>query len=143
MWREPSYLSLYQPTWKTLKALGSRLRGNDDAGRGDGAGDGSGAGRDASKLPRSSDARHPAWRGWRRLLTWLRWGTFAFLLSLLLLDFAFPPKLPEARDTSPVVVARVGTPLRAFADAQCGWRYPHAPDAVSAISLERERCVEG
>src|SRR3546814_16588179 len=117
MWREPSYLSLYQPTWKTLKALGARLRGNDDAGRGDGAGDGSAAGRHASKLPRSSDARHPAWRCCRRLLTWLRWGTVAFLLSLLLLAFAFPPKLHAAPYPSPVVVARDGPPMRPSADA--------------------------
>src|SRR3546814_17197424 len=115
MWREPSYLSLYQPTWKTLKALGYRLRGNDDAGRGDGAGDGSGAGRDASQLPRSSDARHPAWRGWRRMLPWLRGGPVAFLLSLLLLDFAFPPRLPQSSDPSTVRDARDGTPRRAFA----------------------------
>src|SRR3546814_2797701 len=67
-------------------------------------------------------------RGWRRLLPWLRWGTVAFLLSLLVLDFAFPPKLPEPRDTSTVVVARDGTPLPAFADATGVWRYPAAPE---------------
>src|SRR3546814_5142231 len=60
----------------------------------------------------------------------------AFLLSLLLLDFAFPPKLPEARDTSTVVVARDGTPLRAFADAKGVWRYPADPDAVSSLYLQ-------
>ncbi|HEY9540858.1 MAG TPA: penicillin-binding protein 1C [Luteimonas sp.] len=75
-------------------------------------------------------------RGWRRLLPWLRWGAVAFLLSLLLLDFAFPPKLPEARDTSTVVVARDGTPLRAFADAKGVWRYPADPDAVSSLYLQ-------
>src|SRR3546814_15921585 len=123
MWREPSYLSLYQPTWKTLKALGARLRGNDDAGRGDGAGDGFGAGRDASKLPRSSDARHPAWRGWRCLLTWLRCGTVAFLLSLLLPDFAFPPWLHEARDNNPEVRSRDGTRMRVFVIAKGGWGF--------------------
>src|SRR3546814_6534655 len=75
-------------------------------------------------------------RGWRLLLPWLRWGTVAFLLSLLVLDFAFPPKLPEARDTSTVVVARDGTPLRAFADAKGVWRYPADPDAVSSLYLQ-------
>src|SRR3546814_9441841 len=77
--------------------------------------------------------------GWRRLLPWLRWGAVAFLLSLLLLDFAFPPKLPEARDTSTVVVARDGTPLRAFADANGVWRYTADPDAVSSLYLDRKR----
>ncbi|MDH7451634.1 penicillin-binding protein 1C [Luteimonas composti] len=73
---------------------------------------------------------------WRRLLPWLRWGTVALLLSLLALDLAFPPKLPSGGDTSVLVVAADGTPLRAFADAQGVWRYPAAPDAVSPLYLQ-------
>ena len=67
-------------------------------------------------------APHRKRKSWRRLLPWLRWGTVAILSSLLALDFAFPPLLPQTRDTSTLVVARDGTPLRAFADAQGVWR---------------------
>ncbi|MBP6799411.1 MAG: transglycosylase domain-containing protein, partial [Luteimonas sp.] len=71
-----------------------------------------------------------------RLLPWLRWGTVALLLSLLALDLAFPPKLPKARDTSTLVVAADGTPLRAFADAEGVWRYPATPEGVSPLYLQ-------
>lgn len=71
-----------------------------------------------------------------RILPWLRWTTVAALLSLLVLDLAFPPPLPKARDTSTLVVARDGTPLRAFADAQGVWRHPADPEAVSPLYLE-------
>ena len=74
--------------------------------------------------------------GARRLLPWLRWGTVALLLSLLLADLAFPPPLPRARDTSTLVTARDGTPLRAFADADGIWRYPTRVDDVSPLYLE-------
>ena len=73
---------------------------------------------------------------WRRLLPWLRWGAVAALVSLLALDLLFPPPLPAARDTSSVVVARDGTPLRAFADAEGVWRHPADPDAVSPLYLQ-------
>lgn len=72
----------------------------------------------------------------RRLLPWLRWGGVALLSSLLLLDLIFPPQLPKARDTSTLVVARDGTPLRAFADADGVWRYPATPESVSPLYLE-------
>lgn len=72
----------------------------------------------------------------RRLLPWLRWGSVALLSSLLLLDLIFPPQLPKARDTSTLVVARDGTPLRAFADADGVWRYPATPESVSPLYLE-------
>ena len=58
------------------------------------------------------------------------------LLTLLALDFAFPPPLPKARDTSTLVVARDGTPLRAFADRDGVWRYPAAPESVSPLYLQ-------
>ena len=51
-----------------------------------------------------------------------RSGLKALLVSMLLLiavmlfDLAFPLSLPRARDAGAVVVARDGTPLRAFAD---------------------------
>ncbi len=72
----------------------------------------------------------------RRLLPWLRWGTVVLLSTLLLLDLIFPPQLPKARDTSTLVVARDGTPLRAFADADGVWRYPATPESVSPLYLE-------
>ena len=60
--------------------------------------------------------RLAALRRWLRpLWPWLRWGTAALLALLLVLDFAFPPPLPKQRDTSTLVVAADGTPLRAFA----------------------------
>ncbi|WP_254775334.1 penicillin-binding protein 1C [Pseudoxanthomonas sp. GM95] len=71
-------------------------------------------------------------RGW----SWLRWTTVVFLITLLALDFAFPPPLPKARDTSTLVVARDGTPLRAFADRDGVWRYPVSPEGVSPLYLQ-------
>lgn len=70
------------------------------------------------------------------MLPWLRWGTVAALVSLLALDLLFPPPLPRARDTSTLVVARDGTPLRAFADADGVWRHPADPDAISPLYLQ-------
>ena len=73
---------------------------------------------------------------WRRLLPWLRWGAVALLASLLLLDLLFPLPLPTRRDASVLVVARDGSPLRAFADADGVWRYPTAPEQVSPLYLQ-------
>lgn len=73
---------------------------------------------------------------WRRLLVRLRWGLAAALSLLLLLDLLFPPQLPKARDTSTLVIAADGTPLRAFADADGVWRYPATPDTVSPLYVE-------
>ena len=60
----------------------------------------------------------------------------ALLVSLVLLDLAFPPPLPTRRDTSVLVTARDGSPLRAFADAEGVWRYPTVPEQVSALYLQ-------
>ena len=54
----------------------------------------------------------------------------------MLLDLAFPLPLPDARDAGTVVVARDGTPLRAFADRGGIWRYPVAPEQVSPLYLQ-------
>jgi penicillin-binding protein 1C len=72
----------------------------------------------------------------KELLTVLRWTTVVVLLSVLALDFAFPPPLPRARDTSTLVVARDGTPLRAFPDRDGVWRYPASLDSVSPLYLQ-------
>lgn len=71
-----------------------------------------------------------------KLLTRLRWGLAALLLGLLALDLAFPPPLPQRRDTSTLVTARDGTPLRAFADAEGVWRYPASAAQVSPLFLQ-------
>ncbi|KAB7766229.1 penicillin-binding protein 1C [Xanthomonas maliensis] len=78
---------------------------------------------------------HPA-RRTRRWTRWLRWGTVALLSALLVLDLAFPPPLPRSPDTSTLVVARDGTPLRAFADRNGVWRYPATPQSVSPLYLQ-------
>lgn len=85
-------------------------------------------------IPRWQSAVHRL-RG-LRWTTLLRWGTVALLLSLLALDRLFPPPLPKARDTSTLVVARDGTPLRAFADRTGVWRYPASPGSVSPLYLD-------
>ena len=72
----------------------------------------------------------------RALLPWLRWGLAAVLALLLVLDLAFPLPLPGRRDLSTVVVARDGTPLRAFADGNGVWRYPATPEQVSPLYLQ-------
>ncbi|HEY0662842.1 MAG TPA: penicillin-binding protein 1C [Lysobacter sp.] len=54
----------------------------------------------------------------------------------MLLDLAFPLPLPRARDAGVVVVARDGTPLRAFADRGGIWRYPVRVEQVSPLYLE-------
>ncbi|HEY0332355.1 MAG TPA: penicillin-binding protein 1C [Stenotrophomonas sp.] len=81
----------------------------------------------------SVPARVPRWHRW---WPWLRWGTVALLTTLLLLDRLFPPPLPLTRDTSTLVVARDGTPLRAFADRDGVWRYPASVSSVSPLYLQ-------
>ncbi|WP_242107753.1 penicillin-binding protein 1C [Luteimonas aquatica] len=80
------------------------------------------------RLRRAVRGRSPLW--------WLRWTAAAALLALLLLDLAFPPPLPKKRDTSVLVVARDGTPLRAFADADGVWRYPTDARRISPLYLQ-------
>ncbi len=72
----------------------------------------------------------------RRWLRWLRWSAAALLTVLLVLDLGFPLPLPKSRDTSTLVVARDGTPLRAFADRNGVWRYPASPETVSPLYLQ-------
>jgi len=78
-------------------------------------------------VPRPHPSRH-----WRTL----RWTLAALLTVLLVLDLAFPPPLPSQRETSTLVAAADGTPLRAFADSEGIWRYPATPDTVSPLYLE-------
>ncbi|MFC3178499.1 penicillin-binding protein 1C [Undibacterium amnicola] len=57
------------------------------------------------------------------------------LTALLLLDQIFPPPIPRD-EPGMVVVARDGTPLRAWPDADGVWRFPVTPDKVSEKYLD-------
>lgn len=64
-------------------------------------------------------------------------AALAIAIATLALDRFFPPPLPEPGDDAPtVVVARDGTPLRAFPTDAGTWRYPVSVDAVSPRYLE-------
>jgi penicillin-binding protein 1C len=71
-----------------------------------------------------------------RVLQWLRWGTALALMAALIADLACPLPLPKTRDTSTLVVARDGTPLRAFADREGVWRYPAQMERISPLYLQ-------
>ncbi|MDR1936456.1 MAG: penicillin-binding protein 1C [Candidatus Accumulibacter sp.] len=64
-------------------------------------------------------------------------GLAAVLLGLLLLaDRSFPPPLPGSAPHAQVVLARDGTPLRAFPDRMHIWRHPVRLDEVSPRYVE-------
>ncbi|HET9033481.1 MAG TPA: penicillin-binding protein 1C [Dokdonella sp.] len=77
-----------------------------------------------------------------RLSRWFRWLrrlTFVFIgvaIVSLILDRIFPLPLPDPNRGSTVVLARDGSPLRAFADAEGIWSYPVSIDDVSPLYLE-------
>lgn len=74
-----------------------------------------------------------------RLRRWLRrcaWTLLAILIVAVVLDRIFPPLIPDASDASVLVVARDGTPLRAFANREGIWRYPVTPADVSPLYLQ-------
>jgi penicillin-binding protein 1C len=58
------------------------------------------------------------------------------LACVLILDRVFPIPLPDPTSGSTVVLARDGTPLRAFPDDDGVWRYPAKPDDVSPLYIE-------
>jgi len=71
-----------------------------------------------------------------RLKRYLLAGAVGGLVSLLLavvLDRLFPLPLPAPDTGSTVVLARDGTPLRAFADSDGVWRYPTTTARVSPL----------
>jgi penicillin-binding protein 1C len=55
---------------------------------------------------------------------------------LFLLDRLFPLPLPDPTSGSTVVLARDGTPLRAFPDRDGVWRYPTKVEDVSPLYIE-------
>ena len=71
-----------------------------------------------------------------------RWGkpalaTIAAVAALAVaLDVIFPLPLPDGRSGATMVLARDGTPLRAFADDNGIWRYPVVPEQVSPLYVE-------
>ena len=60
----------------------------------------------------------------------------SLLLIAVLLDRIFPMYLPAPDNGSTVVLARDGTPLRAFADSDGVWRYPTTAKQVSPLYIE-------
>jgi penicillin-binding protein 1C len=71
-----------------------------------------------------------------RLKRWLRaaaCASTALLLAAVILDRLFPLPLPPPDTGSTVVLARDGTPLRAFADSDGVWRYPTTAGRVSPL----------
>ena len=59
------------------------------------------------------------------------------LLLLFVLDRLFPPPIPDVHsDGATVVLARDGTPLRAFANSRGVWRYPIEISDVSPLYVE-------
>lgn len=72
-------------------------------------------------------------RIWIRQHPW-RAGLAALLTCLLLLDQALPPPLPQEQ-AGMLVLARDGSPLRGWPDADGVWRFPVTPEQVSANYL--------
>lgn len=78
--------------------------------------------------------RSPTTPGRRRLLGALLALELALVVALLA-DLVWPLPLPS-RAGGAVVLARDGTPLRAFADAEGVWRYPVRAERVSPLYLQ-------
>lgn len=82
----------------------------------------------------SRSGQHP------RLRRWIRRLAIAFALILIAafaLDRLFPLPLPDPDEqAATVVLARDGTPLRAFADQNGVWRYPVTPEQVSPLYIQ-------
>ncbi|CAM0997190.1 penicillin-binding protein 1C [Rhodanobacter sp. Root179] len=82
--------------------------------------------------PLASTRRSRAWRWLRAVLITVG----VLLLVAFALDRLFPLHLPAPDTGSTVVLARDGTPLRAFADSDGVWRYPTTAKQVSPLYLQ-------
>lgn len=58
------------------------------------------------------------------------------MVLAMLGDLAFPVPLPDGRGAGAIVLARDGTPLRAFADRDGVWRYPASIERVSPLYVQ-------
>src|SRR5690349_24831790 len=72
----------------------------------------------------------------RRLLRRVTALMFLLFALVFLLDRLFPPPLPDPTSGSTVVLARDGTPLRAFPGDDGVWRFPTKPEDVSPLYIE-------
>lgn len=76
----------------------------------------------------------------KRIRRWLKRLALVLALTALAaiaLDRLFPLPLPDpAQQAATVVLARDGTPLRAFADRSGVWRYPVTADEVSPLYVQ-------
>lgn len=72
----------------------------------------------------------------RRAARALLAGLLGLVALALVLDRCFPLPLPDEGAGSTVVLARDGSPLRAFADRDGIWRYPVAPEDVSPLYVQ-------
>ena len=63
-------------------------------------------------------------------------GGVLLVVAAAVLDRIFPLRLPPTDTVSTVVLARDGTPLRAFADTDGVWRYPTSSRQVSPLYLQ-------
>ncbi len=86
---------------------------------------------DSSVTDATVPRRSRATRWLRRILA----ASAALLLLAFALDRLFPLHLPAPDSGSTVVLARDGTPLRAFADSDGVWRYPTTAKQVSPLYL--------
>ncbi|MGH8042621.1 MAG: penicillin-binding protein 1C [Rudaea sp.] len=73
---------------------------------------------------------------WRRRSKRFALSVLGLAVVAIVLDRLFPLPLPDRGGGSTVVLARDGTPLRAFADADGNWRYPVTPEQVSPLYLQ-------
>ena len=92
-----------------------------------------------NEAPDISTTASPTPESPRRRWRWLRAiviGVVVVLLIAVALDRLFPLHLPAPDTGSTVVLARDGTPLRAFADSDGVWRYPTTAKQVSPLYLQ-------
>ncbi|WP_445146721.1 penicillin-binding protein 1C [Dyella sp. Tek66A03] len=80
----------------------------------------------------SSSATRPVRRRWLVLVA----VAVILAFAAVALDRLFPLRLPGPDTGSTVVLARDGTPLRAFADSDGVWRYPISAARVSPLYLK-------
>ncbi|GAA0715074.1 penicillin-binding protein 1C [Dokdonella soli] len=72
----------------------------------------------------------------RRLTKRFALAALLLIAGVILLDRLFPLPLPDASGGSTVVLARDGTPLRAFPDSDGVWRYPIQLQDVSPLYIQ-------